>query len=179
MILHLLFACAAHPVIGGELPADTAEAADADSDSDADSDTDADPETDWTAYEGSRTFSASVMGYACEDTTADSGVEITSGDAYDQLVDLCPACTHYYENTPTEDAVCDGYLALSTTYRGVLVAESGVLAYFYSEGDSGLYEAANDASVSFDGENMAFDYELDFYGVPVNVVGEMNFAMTE
>ena len=183
MFLSLLLACSVTPVVG-DAPAAEDSATDTAGDTGSNiGDTDpgdtaeSEPTTDWSAYTGERNFYASVWGYECDDTTGDEGVELTEGSDYDALVELCPLCTHFYENTPTVEAVCDGYLGLGTTYRALLVTDGGIAAYFYSQGDSGPSESASDNSVSFDGELAEFDYEIDVYGVPVSVTGSMTFVM--
>lgn len=185
MLLPLFIACSATPVVG-DAPA--AEDTDIDTAGDTGSnldDTDTgdtddtgnsiEDNTDWSAYTGERNFFVSVWGYECDDDTEDEGVELTEGSDYDALVALCPLCSHFYENTPSVDSVCDGYLGLGTTYRALLVTEAGIAAYFYSEGDSGPTESASDASVAFDGELAEFDYELEVYSVPIAVTGSMTF----
>lgn len=184
LLFSLMLACQDTKTIGG----DTSDPVDTGSDSDTDdtagdtgeTDTATGPETDWSAYTGERVFVADVWSYHCEESTDDAGEEITSGDEWEQLTALCPLCTHFYENTPAAESVCDGYLALGTTWRGLVVTEQGVAATFYTADDEGtLSESAVDQSTTFADEKVEFDYEISFYGVPVAVGGFMQFALTE
>lgn len=137
--------------------------------------------TDFSAYEGTRNFYADIYGYyECNDTITEWGVQLTSGSEYDALVEACPACTYFYENTPEVDSVCDGYLALGVTYRAILLTENGGIAYFYSAGDDGMDELGSDNSYGWDGESVGtYDYEFSFYGFPVAASGTMTFAWVE
>lgn len=186
-LLTLFFACQDSKTIGGDTAADTDTPADTDTDTDSDTDTDTDadtdtgePEPDWSAYVGERTFTADVWNYHCEESTDDEGVQLTEGDEYDQLTALCPLCTQFYENTPAQESVCDGYLGLGTTWRALLVTEQGVAVTFYSADDEGVpAESATDASTTFADGRLDFDYEISFYGVPVAVTGFVEFEMPE
>ncbi len=182
MLLSLLFlACQDSKTIGGDdtgEPADTDTDTDTDTDSDTDMDTDTDPwqEVDWTGYVGERTFKGETWGYSCEESSDDAGVELTEGSEYEQLTTLCPLCSHFYENEPAEESVCDGYLPLGTTYRALLVTDAGVAAYFYTEDEGTLEESGTDSATGFDGATLEFDYEISVYGIPVAVNGYMQFG---
>lgn len=140
------------------------------------------PETDFSSYTGTRNFYANLYDwYVCDESITESGTQLTSGDEYDALVAACPSCGYFYENVPDVEAVCDGYLALGTTYRAILLTDAGGIAYFYSLGDDGsASEIGSDNSYVWDGASVGtYDYEFEFYSVPVAASGTMTFALTE
>lgn len=181
MVIALFLACSATPIVGAAAeaePVDTAveDAADTGETGDTAASEDA---TDWSTYVGERTFSASVWGWSCEESVEDAGVEITEGESYDAVIALCPVCTHVFENTPNAESICNGAIGLGATWRGLLVTDQGLIAYFFGEGDGEFYESASDASVAWDNELAAFDYEGSVWGVPVAVAGFMTFELSE
>ncbi|MFN7144646.1 MAG: hypothetical protein ACK4YP_12785 [Myxococcota bacterium] len=195
--LLLLSACAPGKVtLSDELPADdtaadgdtdtatgTDTAADTGSDTGADTDTGPVYEQDFSEWNGTRRFVAdySDWGYSCDDEVEETGEEIEPGSAdWDALSEVCGICDRFYEVTPSEDSVCDGYISLGTTWRGVVFSDDAAAVYFYRENDGDLEEYAADESADFDGETIdyAYDYELYSYFV-VNVTGDVTWPLVE
>lgn len=178
----LLLACFATPVVGDAPdaePVDTSAEPDTADTGDAEDTAVTEAGTDWAAYVGERAFSASAWGWSCEESVEDAGVELTEGESYDAVMELCPVCTHVFENTPDAESACDGAIGLGTSRRGLLVTDQGLIAYFFEESDGEIYEFASDASGAWDTETAAFDYEGSVWGVPVAIAGFMTFEVSE
>ena len=136
--------------------------------------------TDFSAYAGHRRFVVDEPWLQCDDEISDVGTEVTGGDLYGYLADVCPNCNHFYENNPTPTSLCDGYLLIGTAYRGVEFREDGTADAEFILGYNTTYTlSTEDPRASWDGENLAFAYELDLSGVTYQVSGEMGFSRSQ
>lgn len=144
-----------------------------------------DPVTDFSTWNGSRTFLYDYSEYNsdwyCEDTVAETGSALVAGEtAYDLLQAACGVCEWFYMVAPESDTACD-WIELGTTYRAVVLGDSSAAVYFYRESDGQMELYAQDTSASFDGSNMAYDYETQayYYYIPidVSVTGAVTFPV--
>jgi len=149
-----------------EADTDTDTDADTDTDTDADADTDADtdigPVPDMSVWNGTRLFYYDYAG-GCEDLVTETGEEITEGDSdYDELVDLCPGCDHFYFVNVSPDEVC-GWVDMATeTYRGLELGEDSAVVWRLDYGEASELDEG-----SFDGWTIDYFYEIDDYWMEV------------
>ena len=136
---------------------------------------------DYTVWDATRNFFVSEYGYECDETVQDVGSSIDEGTGtWDALHDLCGLCDYFYEVEPSQDSVCDGYVSLGTTWRGVILdEEAGAAAvYFYRESDGGAEEYASDEGASFDGEVISDTYTYEVvWTVDMTVTGDQTYPL--
>jgi hypothetical protein len=173
-------------VVGGDTgtvsASDTAAATDSGAVGDSGGDTGTakepqEPLPDLSVWQADLTFSYDTWGdsYDCVgDTITESGSAIESGSTYDDMVELCPSCTVFYETSFDTTTVCDWIELPEGDLRGVSFGDTWAAVYRFDETDSGLTMDLMDSNAPFDG--WAFEFEYVFsYWVDVDVVGVVTY----
>lgn len=118
-----------------------------------------DPEPDFSVWEASRQFTidAEWDDYDCEAEVTETGTELTSGSAYEELQAMCPSCSHFYEVSLSTDEICD-YLPISQDpYRGITLGDDWAQVYRFGEDRRGDLEMDElDLGASFDGWTITY-----------------------
>lgn len=181
-ILTLLVACTSHLVtMGGDEPdalTDTGENEDASVVVDTRDDAAADA-VDLTRWNGTRRFyyDASELGYYCDETIAEQGLEIPAGTGMRALLqETCPACSHLYEAFEDREEAC-GWIELAELgWRGIELQGDRARVHIWYADDGDLVELTV-AQATFDGQFLHYDYTfLAWGGLDVRVTGTFAFA---
>lgn len=165
---------------------DTSTDSDTQTDTDTDvEDTDVEPVMvpDYSVWNATRRFyyDYSEYGYECDETVTETGDAIPEGTSdYEALHELCGICDYFYEVEPDRESVCDGYIGLSTTWRGVILTDDAAAVYFYRESDGGLEEYAADESAGFDGTTIDYGYQYELFNfIEIDVSGAVTYPLIE
>lgn len=183
-LLPMLAACASQLVtIGDGVPATMTDRVTAD-DTGAVVDTASQDsgDVDLTRWSGTRRFyyDASELGYYCDETIAEQGLEVPAGTAVRALLqEACPACSHLYEAIEDRDEAC-GWIDLAELgWRGVEFRGDTTLLHLWYADDGDLVEFTV-APASFDGQVLHYDYSFQAWGgLDVGVTGTFAFAAQE
>jgi hypothetical protein len=168
----LLLACTDQIVLIG----DTAAVGDADTDTDTDSDADPVPVTDFSNYTGSRRFIVNDW-FSCDESFDDVGVELTEGAEWMQMRQSCADCTRFYENTPSTDEICNGYVPIGVSWRAVEFGSDSAAVHIFTDSGNGLSDSVQDEDAGWNGSTILLDYEWDF-GYTIYATGDMSFPVT-
>lgn len=116
--------------------------------------------TDWSRFDGTRKF---IIDGECDDAVEDTGTELLSGGAYDDILAAWPEAAHIYETVPSSDTACDGQLSLSTGWRALTVTGDTAEIHFYNT--SGEYGSDTSAKWDEGGHRLDFGFEYSSVGI--------------
>ena len=164
----LALATACTPTIDGKgtldtgvTTADGADGTDGADDTGTDGTEEPEPEPDFSVWQGSRTFvvDSRYDEYDCDgDEVAESGVEITSGAAYDAIMAECPLCDHIDEVEVERDEACEWIPLATTIWRGLVLGEGSAQVYRFDEEDGRVESDDLDLAATYDGWTVTYDY---------------------
>lgn len=140
-----------------------------------------DPIADTSVWSSELTFNYDGWGtdYDCVDEVI---TETSAPPTEQELVLLsaeCPACTAFYDTTPSTSQIC-GWLDLPTSeLRGLVLGDTWAQVYRFSGNvDDGFTGEILDSAATFDGWTAAFSATLTIWWTDLDVDGVVSFPET-
>ncbi len=134
---------------------------------------------DLTRWSGTRRFyyDASELGYYCDETIAEQGLEVPAGTGVRALLqEACPACSHLYEAIEDRDEACGWIDLAELSWRGIEFRADTTLVHLWYADDGDLVEFTV-AQATFDGQFLHYGYTFQAWGgLDVGVTGTFAFA---
>ena len=164
-LLALLLGCGPAGAVIGDSDTDTDTDTDSDTDTDIDTDVDADTDVDTDVdtdtdpqpkiWVGERFFTFRW----CEDTVIEDGLQVLEEGLVEEVLQECRSCDELYQVNMSPEAICDGYVPISTEVFRVIDYGTGSNAtiYWAQETDSG-WELDELGEGTFQGPRMEYEY---------------------
>jgi hypothetical protein len=129
-------------------------------------DTGPDGDPDYSVWSGEREIQTED---GCFETLYEDGFELESDwEYYDEVVDYCPECQHFYYAEVSPEVVCEVSVA-NEVIRGVVFDEDSAEVWTFYPGEP----RALDSNAAFDG--WSIDYDYDLYDGYILIEGRVEF----